>query len=81
MSKDCIISEISRTDAVGGANPAAATETAGAIFQINSIKFYAPVVTLSINDNIMIKFLENLKQVFKRTISWNKCRSESTTQP
>ena len=31
------------------------------------------------NDNI--KFLENIKQGFKRTVSWNKCRSEITTQP
>ena len=31
-----------------------------------------------INDNI--KFLENIKQVFKREISWNKYRSEITTQ-
>ena len=31
---------------------------------------------MSINDNI--KFLENVKQGFKRTISWNKCRSEIT---
>ena len=38
-----------------------------------------PVVTLSINDNI--KFLENIKQEFKRTISWNKYRSEITKQP
>ena len=35
-------------------------------------------MTLSINDNI--KFLENIKQGFKRTISWNKYRSEITTQ-
>ena len=33
---------------------------------------------MSINDNI--KFLENIKQGFKRTISWNKYRSEITTQ-
>ena len=38
-----------------------------------------PVVTLSINDNI--KFLENIKQEFKRTISWNKYRFEITKQP
>ena len=37
------------------------------------------VVSFSTNDNI--KFLENLKQGFKRTIYWNKCRSEVTTQP
>ena len=33
---------------------------------------------MSINDNI--KFLENIKQGLKRTISWNKYRSEITTQ-
>ena len=33
---------------------------------------------MSINDNI--KFSENIKQGFKRTISWNKYRSEITTQ-
>ena len=27
-----------------------------------------------------IKFLENIKKGFKRTISWNKYRSEITTQ-
>ena len=46
---------------------------------MNNAKFYVPLVTLSINDNM--KFLENIKQGFKRTISWNKCRSEITTQP
>ena len=34
---------------------------------------------MSIND--YITFLENMKQEFKRTISWNKCRSKITTQP
>ena len=32
-----------------------------------------------LRDNI--KFLENTKQRFKRKISWNKYRSERTTQP
>ena len=42
------------------------------IFEINSAKRYFPrVVTLAINDNI--KFLENIKQGFKKkTISGNK---------
>ena len=48
-------------------------------FQINNAKLYVPAVTLSINENI--KFLENIKQGFKRTISWNKYISEITTQP
>ena len=50
-----------------------------ATFQINSVKPFVPVVILSIKDNI--KFLENIEQGFKRTISWNKYRSEITTQP
>ena len=53
-------------------------QTTGATFQINNAKLYVPVVTLPINDNI--KFLENTKQGFKVTISWNKYRSEITTQ-
>ena len=55
-----------------------AIQTTGAIFQINNGKPYVPVVTLSINDNI--KCLENIKQGFKRAISWNKYRSEMTIQ-
>ena len=50
----------------------------GATFTITSTKLYVPVVTLSINDNI--KFLENIKQGFKRRISWNKYRSEIIVQ-
>ena len=45
---------------------------------ITSTKLYVPVVTLSMNGNIT--FLENIKQGFKRTVSWNKYRSEITTQ-
>ena len=45
---------------------------------ITSTKLHVPVVALSINDNV--KFLENIKQEFKRTISWKKYRSELTTQ-
>ena len=51
------------------------TETTEVSFQINDMKLYVPVVTLSYNDNI--KFLENTKQGFKRTIPWNKYRSDN----
>ena len=82
-SRYCVISEISRTSrAVPNTNPVRyelATTTNSTTFQINNAKLYVPVVTLSVNDNI--KFLENIKQGFKRTISWNKYRSEITTQP
>ena len=56
----------------------AAIQTTGATFQINNAKLYVPVVTLSINDNI--RFLENIKQGYKRTIFWNKYRSKITIQ-
>ena len=36
-------------------------------FMISSTKLYIPVVALSINGNI--KFLENIKEGFKRSIS------------
>ena len=39
----------------------------GVNFMINSTKVYVPVVTLSINNSI--RFLENIKQEFKETIS------------
>ena len=68
-----------RTTAVVGDNPVEATITTNATFQINSTGLYVSVVTLSINDNI--KFLRNIKQVFRRKISWNKYRSKVTTQP
>ena len=65
-TKDCVLTE--QNNNITGVN-----------FVITSTKLYVAVVTLSINDNI--KFLENIKQGFKRTISWNKCRYEITTQP
>ena len=56
----------------------AAIQTTSATFQTNNAKPYVPLVTLSINDDI--KVLENRKQRFKISISWNKNRSEITTQ-
>ena len=51
----------------------------GGNFIITNTNLHVRVVTLSINDNI--NFLENIKQGFKRTIFWNKYRSEITAQP
>ena len=50
-----------------------------AIFQITDTKLYVPVVTLPKENNI--KLLEQLKTGFKRTIKWNKYRSQMTIQP
>ena len=50
-----------------------------AIIQIKDTKLYVRVVTLSEENNI--KLLEQLKSGFKRTIKWNKYRSQMTIQP
>ena len=50
-----------------------------ATFQITDTKLYVPVVTLSKENDT--KLLEQLKTGFKRTIKWNKYRSQMTVQP
>ena len=50
-----------------------------AIFQITDTQLYLLVVTLSKENDI--KLLEQLKSGFKRTIKWNKYRSQMTIQP
>ena len=50
----------------------------GATFKITDTKLYVPIVTLSTEDDN--KLLEQLKTGFKRTIKWNKYRSEMTKQ-
>ena len=81
-TRNSVIYDISRTfRVVPNANPVAyevATQTTSATFQINNVKLYVSVVTLSNNDNI--KFLEKIKQESTRIISWNKYRPEITTQ-
>ena len=47
-------------------------------FQITDTKLYVPVVTLSKGNDI--KLLEKLKSGFKRTIKWNKYRSQMSVQ-
>ena len=80
----CVITEVSRTFTAVDPNDdpvvyELVTATTEEVFQTNNVKLFVPVVILSVNDNI--KFLENTKQGFKITISWNKYRSEIPTQP
>ena len=49
-----------------------------ATFEITDTNLYVPAVTLSTEDDN--KLLEQLKTGFKRTIKWNKYRSEMTNQ-
>ena len=80
-SANCVITSLQKrlvTTAQGG-NPAVYHDSpTNATFKITDTKMYVPVVTLSAeNDN---KFFGELKTGFKRTINWNKCRSEMLNQ-
>ena len=61
-----------------GVNPAIVAPS-GATFKITDTKLYVPVVTLSKKHDT--KLLEQLTAGFKRTINWNKYRSQMTFQP
>ena len=54
------------------------TSPTNAIFQITGTKLYVQVVTLSTENDK--RLLEKLRTGFKRTIKWNKYRSEMTYQ-
>ena len=73
-SRECVITSIERRVIT---NTRKDTSPANAEFQIKDTKLYVPVVTLSTRDD---NVLEQLNKGFKRTIKWNKCRSEMTNQ-
>ena len=74
LSENCVIASKATREADPDAHPA----VAGINNPTNDCKLYAPVVTLSAkNEN---KLLEQLKRGFKRTIKWNKYRSEMSDQ-
>ena len=54
------------------------TSPTNATFQITDTKLYVPVVTLSTKNKK--RLLEQLRAWFKRTIKWNKYRSQITNQ-
>ena len=76
-SKNCVLADMT-TRNVEGDNPAIVAPSV-ATFKITDTKLYVPVVTLSKENDI--KLLEQLKTGFKRTIKWNKYRSQITIQP
>ena len=74
-SENCVITSIERRVIT---NTRRDTSPTNATFEITDTKLYVPVVTLSTKDDN--NFLEQLKSGFKRTIKWNKYRSEMTNQ-
>ena len=80
-SANCVITSMEKRliRVAQGGNPAVYGDSSeSATFKIKNCKLYVPVVTLSAeNDN---KILEQLKRGFKKTIKWNKYRSEMSNQ-
>ena len=71
---------IERERAAGNNNdPPAIVAPTWLEFQITDTKLHVPVVTLSKENDT--KLLEKLKSGFKRTVKWNKYRSQMTIQP
>ena len=79
--KNCVLIDKSTRDANYSANPRVyeIDNPKNAIFEIRDVKLFVPVVTLSKENDI--KLLEQLKTGFKRTIKWNKYRSQMSIQP
>ena len=68
-SKNCVLDDMTAAN-----NPPTGLE-----FKITGTKLYVPVVTLS--EKIDKKLLEQLKSGLKRTVKWNKYRSQMAFQP
>ena len=65
-------------DAENNNDPPAIVAPPGATFKITDIKLYVLVVTLSKENDI--KLLQQLKTRFRKTIKWNKHRSQMPVQ-
>ena len=78
--ENCVIANKATRDAELDADPvvAAVYNPKNKTFKIAGTKQYVAVVTLSMEDDN--KLLEKLKAGFKRTIKWNKYRSEMSNQ-
>ena len=79
-SKNCVLADMTTRNAGNNNIPPAIVAPSGcSTFNITDTKLYVPVVTLSKENDI--KLLEKLKSGFKKTIKWNKYRSQMTIQP
>ena len=75
-SKNCALADMTVRAAGNNNDPPAVVAPTGLEFQITDTKLYVPVVTVpKENDK---KLLEQLKSGFKRTVKWNKYRSQIT---
>ena len=79
-SENCVLTNIKTQTARGTRVTINAPINAptNATFKVTDVKLYLPGVTLSTENDKT--FLEQLRTGFKRTIKWNKYRSEMTNQ-
>ena len=79
-SANCVITNKGYREGDPDADPAVAgiNSPTNAVFSITDTKLYVPVVTLSTEDDG--KFIQKLKTGFKRTVKWNKYRSDKSNQ-
>ena len=75
-TKNCVLADMTVRAAENNNNPPEIVAPSGATFEIIDTKLYVPVITLSKENDI--KLLEKLKSGFKKTIKWNKYRSQMT---
>ena len=76
-SKNCALADMTARAARNN-NNSPAIVTTGLEFQITDTKLHVPVVTLSKQNDE--KLLLQPKSEFKRTVKWNKYRSQMTVQ-
>ena len=76
-SKNCVLADMT-VRATQGGNPAIVAPS-GATFEITDTTLCVPIITLSKENNK--KLLEQLKSGLKRTLKWNKYRSQMNVQP
>ena len=79
--KNCVLIDKSTREADYNADPSVSeiNNPEDATFKITDVKLFVPVVTLSKENDI--KLLEQLNSGFKRTIKWNKYRSQMSIKP
>ena len=77
-SKNCALADMTVRSAGNNNDPQAIVASTALEFQITDTKLYVPVVTLSKQNDK--KLLEQLQSGFKRTVKWNKYRSQMTVQ-
>ena len=78
-SKNCLIASKAKRDVDPDVNPAVVSvnDPTDETFKVTDTKLFVPAVTLSTEDD---KLIEQLKTRIRRTIDWNKYRSEVTTK-